>query len=313
MGRTALIHHPVFLEHDSGPAHPECPERLTSILNAIESGPRHDGLVALTPSAAQESDLITVHSAKHIEAVRSWSGAGRPVAITDDTLVSQRTFEAAIHATGAALLAVDEVMTGRVAHAFSIHRPPGHHAEYEQCMGFCYFNHVAVAARHLQQRHGLERVAIIDWDVHHGNGTQHCFEEDPSVYFFSVHEHPLYPGTGLHEERGIGAGQGHTLNIPVPSGHGDADYERIFVDELRPAIDAFRPQFILISAGFDAHERDPLSSIRLSEQGFERMTEIVVELAQQHCQGRLVSLLEGGYDHQATAASAATHLNTLLG
>ncbi len=218
-----------------------------------------------------------------------------------------------MHATGGALLAVDEVMAGRVTSAFCIHRPPGHHAEYEQCMGFCYFNHVAIAARHLQQRHGLERVVIIDWDVHHGNGTQHCFDEDSSVFFFSVHEHPLYPGTGLREERGIGTGQGHTLNVPVPSGYGDADYEQVFVEELRPAIDAFRPEFILISAGFDAHARDPLSSIRLSEKGFERMTEIVVQLAHQHCQGHLVSVLEGGYDHQATAASAATHLDTLLG
>lgn len=313
MGKTALIYHPVFLEHDSGPAHPECPERLVSILNAIESGPSHGGLVALTPSAAQEDDLITVHSSEHVAAVKSWSKAGRPVAITADTMVSPRTFGAAIHATGAALLAVEEVRAGRVDNAFCLHRPPGHHAEYEQCMGFCYFNHVAIAARHLRLQHGLERVAIIDWDVHHGNGTQHCFDEDPSVFFFSVHEHPLYPGTGSAEERGIGGGQGQTLNVPVPSGYGDADYERIFLDQLRPAIDAFRPQFILISAGFDAHERDPLSSIRLSEQGFERMTEVVMQLAEEHCQGHLVSLLEGGYDHQATAASALAHLNTLEG
>jgi len=314
MGRTALIYDPIFLEHDAGPSHPECPERLVAILEAIEAAPQtHSGLVLQTPSMASDQDIVAVHSPQHLASVKSWSQAERAVRINQDSLVSPRTFEAAMLASGGAILAVNEIMAGRLAHAFCVHRPPGHHAEYEQCMGFCYFNHVAIAARYLQRRHGLERIAIIDWDVHHGNGTQHCFESDSSVFFFSVHEHPLYPGTGLGDEQGVGAGHGYTMNVPVPAGYGDRDYERIFVDQLRPAIDSFRPQFILISAGFDAHLRDPLGGMRLSEGGVERMTEIVVQLADEHCEGRLVSLLEGGYDHQATAAAAAIHLDTLLG
>ena len=314
MDRIALLYHPTSLEHNAGPGHPESPRRLESILEAIEAEPHSlEGLVSLTPTAASEESVTTVHSREHVMAVRSLSQAGRPVAITMDTLVSPRTFDAAMLASGSTLLAVDEVMAGNVARAFCAHRPPGHHAERDLCMGFCYFNHVAVAARHLQRRHELERVAIIDWDVHHGNGTQHSFEDDPSVFFFSVHEHPLFPWTGSAAEQGTGAGRGFTQNVPLPAGQGDSDYERVFMEELRPAIDDFRPEFILVSAGFDAHRRDPLGGMRVSERGYERMTETVVQLARDHCDGRLVSVLEGGYDHQATAAAVVVHLQTLMG
>ena len=311
---TALIHHPTFLEHDAGPGHPECPRRLEAILEAVETQRQNlRGLVSLTPSPAPVGAITAVHSPEHVAAVESWSQSGTQVAMTMDTLISPRTFEAAMLAAGGAIHGVDEVMAGRASRAFCAHRPPGHHAEYDQCMGFCYFNHVAIAARHLQREHGLERVAIVDWDVHHGNGTQHAFDEDESVFFFSVHEYPLFPGTGSRAEEGSGAGRGYTKNVPLPAGQDDARYERVFKEELRPAIDAYRPQFILISAGFDAHLRDPLGGMHLTEHGYERLTETVVELARDHCEGRLVSLLEGGYDHQATAASVVVHLQTLMG
>ena len=180
-------------------------------------------------------------------------------------------------------------------------------------MGFCYFNHVAIAARYLQDRHAMRRIAIVDWDVHHGNGTQHIFEDDPSVFYFSIHQHPHYPGTGAASERGRGAGRGTTLNCPVPAGWGDEDYVRVFSSQLRPALEDFAPDFILISAGFDAHLADPLGGMLLTEGGFEALTAQVLQTAADLCSGRLVSILEGGYDLSATAASAAAHLETLIG
>jgi len=239
---------------------------------------------------------------------------GRLVAETPDTVVSPATYRVARLAVGGALAAVDAVMAGRIDNAFCAVRPPGHHAEYEQAMGFCYLNNVAIAARHLQVHHGLERIAIVDWDVHHCNGTQHCFEDDPSVFVFSVHQFApgFFPRTGAREERGVGAGEGRTLNVPLPPGCTDADYQRAIEEQLRPALHEFRPEFVLVSAGFDSHRADPLGGMQLTEAAFGQMTRAVVEMASEHCQGRLVSVLEGGYDLGALAASVEAHMRALL-
>ena len=202
-------------------------------------------------------------------------------------------------------------MSGRARSAFVATRPPGHHAETARAMGFCLFNNVAVAARYLQDEHGIERVAIVDWDVHHGNGTQEIFEADGSVFYFSTHQYPFYPGSGAANETGRGEGRGATLNVPLPPGAGDREYLAIFRDLLRPALDRFRPGAILISAGFDAHRADPLAGMSLPEAGYAGMTGVVREAAEAHCRGRVVSLLEGGYDLQALAASVEAHLRAL--
>jgi acetoin utilization deacetylase AcuC-like enzyme len=214
-------------------------------------------------------------------------------------------------AVGGALQAVDQVVDRRVRNAFVALRPPGHHAERDRAMGFCLFNNVAIAARYAQQQYGLKRVLIVDWDVHHGNGTQHAFEDDPSVLFFSTHQYPFYPGTGRASERGNGPGLGYTVNVPLAAGCGDQEYIEVFEKILYPAAQAFRPDLVLISAGFDAHREDPLAGMLVTEGGYERMTTIVREIAEQCCAGRLVSLLEGGYNLEALARSVERHLRTL--
>jgi acetoin utilization deacetylase AcuC-like enzyme len=314
MARTGLLYDPVFLEHDSGAGHPERPARLKAIMEHLERVGLTAHCVRLTPPEASIEQLTLVHSEDHVDRLASLSRLGRLVPETPDTLVSPATYRAARRAAGAAIGAVDAVMAGRIDNAFCPVRPPGHHAEYDQAMGFCFFNNIAVAARHLQVRHGLERIAIVDWDVHHCNGTQHCFEDDPSVFVFSVHRHSpgFFPGTGARGERGVGPGIGRTLNVPLPPGSTDADYLDAIRDQLQPALAEFRPQFVLISAGFDAHRADPLGGMALTEAAFEGMTAQLVRMAGDHCQGRLVSVLEGGYNLDALAASAGAHLQVLV-
>ena len=315
MARTAFVYHPAFLDHDSGPGHPECPQRLLSILEQLE---RHHLLsrgLCLTPTQASIESIALNHSPEHIKRIARLSTLGRLIPETPDTMVSPTTYQAARLAAGALQQAIDAIMEGRADNGFCAVRPPGHHAEYAQAMGFCYFNNIAIAARYLQERYQIGRVAIIDWDVHHGNGTQHSFEEDPSVFFFSIHQYAsfFFPGTGALNEKGKGPGLGATLNVPVPPGFPEADYLQVFREELRPVMDRFHPGFILVSAGFDAHRDDPLAHLQLTEQGFENITREVVQLAQDHCQGRLVSTPEGGYDFNATAASVEAHLQVLMG
>jgi acetoin utilization deacetylase AcuC-like enzyme len=228
-----------------------------------------------------------------------------------DTYISPDSYQAALLAVGGALLGVDHVMEGGVSSAFVALRPPGHHAEREHAMGFCLFNNVVIAARYAQQYYGLKRVLIVDWDVHHGNGTQHAFEDDPSVLFFSTHQFPFYPGTGRTSERGSGAGLGYTLNIPLAAGCGDGEYQQAFEEVLYPAARAFEPHLVLVSAGFDAHRDDPLASMNVTDDGYARLTTIVRDIAERYCEGRLVSLLEGGYNLDALARSVERHLQIL--
>ena len=310
--RTGFLDHDLFVEHDTGPAHPECPERLRAVRAHLRASGLADELDRREPGPAPMAALEAVHEAEYVRRVAGTAGVGGGLD-DPDTVVSPGSFVAARHAAGAVIEACDRVMQGEWSNAFVAARPPGHHAEAGRAMGFCLFNNVAVAARHLQAAHGLERVAILDWDVHHGNGTQHSFEQDGSVYFASMHQFPHYPGTGAASERGRGAGEGTTLNVPQPEGSGDREWIGALERELLPALADFEPEFLLLSAGFDAHVADPLSGTRLTFDGYRTMSELVVELAAQTCQGRLVSSLEGGYDLDALARSVGVHLEVLSG
>ena len=321
---TALIYDPIFLEHLTPENHPDRPERLKKtieVLHALNWFER-EGLVQLEPRAATEDELASVHEREYIHKVKS---AAHKVAseqttnerktrfFATDTFVSARSYEAAIKAAGAPLTAIDAILQGEIDNAYCLVRPPGHHAVAESAMGFCLFNNVAVAARYAIDKHGLERVMIIDYDVHHGNATQEMFYDDPRVLYFSIHQAPFYPGTGLSDEIGQGAGLGTTINVPLPPTTGYETYEPVFRQVMAPAADRFDPQLILVSAGFDAHWKDPLGGMYLSTAGFANLTGIIIELAQTLCNGRIVFVQEGGYDKLAMAGCVATCINLLLG
>ena len=267
-------------------------------------------IVELRPTPCDPGRLVRVHPESYVAAIEN-ACRRAPARLDPDTAVSTGSWDSALLAAGAVVDACDAVAAGRLSNAFVCARPPGHHAETGRAMGFCLFNNVAVAARFLQAERGLGRIFVVDWDVHHGNGTQQIFEADDSVFYFSTHQYPFYPGTGAREERGRGRGEGFTLNVPLPAGTGDAEYLQVFREVLRPAIDAFKPELILISAGFDAHRDDPLASMEVTEAGFAAMTGIVRAAAEDHCGGRLVSVLEGGYNLDALARSVEAHLREL--
>jgi acetoin utilization deacetylase AcuC-like enzyme len=266
-------------------------------------------LVEIDPLEATEAQLLAVHTPGHLARVKHASSLGG-VLDQGDTPTERRSYATALLSAGAAVTAADAVMTGRVRRAFAAGRPPGHHAEPDEAMGFCLFCNIAVAARHLQHAHGVGRVAIVDFDVHHGNGTQAAFYDDPSVLFISLHQHPrtCYPGTGHPHETGTGDGRGYTLNLPFQPGAGDDEYLATIDGPVTSSLTQFRPDVLLISAGFDAHHDDPLASIHLSEEGFEQMTAKLVGLADDLCDGRVVSVLEGGYNLRALGRSVVRHL-----
>ncbi len=306
MGATGLLSHPRFLDHATGAGHPERPARLRAILTRLDDAGLSAELDVREPAVLDPARLLTVHDASVVARAEAASRAGGGVLDGGDTVVSEASYEAALLAAGAACEAVDHVLAGTWRNAFVACRPPGHHAERDRSMGFCLFNNVALAAEHARAS-GAARVAIVDFDVHHGNGTQHTFEERADVFYASLHQWPWYPGTGAAHERGRGAGLGATLNLPLPAGSGDAAYLRAFEDTLLPALENFAPDLLLVSAGFDAHERDPLSGTRVTTAAYAEMTRLLRGLAG----GRLVSLLEGGYDLAALADSVEAHVGAL--
>jgi acetoin utilization deacetylase AcuC-like enzyme len=294
------------LLHVPPPGHVERPDRLSAILARFASGGLLRDLLRIEAEPAEDDVLARVHTRDHIGRLREVCARGGGMLDEGDTFAVQSSFEAAARAAGGAVRAVDAVLGGAAPSAFCAVRPPGHHAERDRAMGFCLFNTAAVAARHAQEVHGTERVAILDWDVHHGNGTQHIFEDDPTVLYCSLHQYPFYPGTGAASERGTGKGEGATINIPLPAGSGEPEYLRAFGEVVLPALARFRPGLLIISAGFDAHREDPLGGMLLEDASFARFTRMLRETAP------VVSVLEGGYDLGALARSAEHHVRALL-
>ena len=307
---TLLYMHPSSLEHDTGPGHPESIARMRAIMAALEREERKGALAGVErrePPQATRTQLERVHTARYVDAVLRAEPASGHVRLDPDTVMSPGSGEAALRAAGAAVAAVDAVIGGEAANAFCALRPPGHHAEAERAMGFCLFNSVAVGARQALDVHGVASVSIFDFDVHHGNGTQHSFEREPRVQYLSTHQWPLYPGTGARDETGIG----NIVNRPLPAGTGSREWRRVVEADILPAIDAFAPALIMVSAGFDAHRADPLAMLELVEDDYRWVTAQLVELARKHSEGRVVSVLEGGYDLSALSNSALAHLNAL--
>jgi acetoin utilization deacetylase AcuC-like enzyme len=306
---TLYLSHPASLNHLTPPGHPERPDRIRAIETALEKE-RFGALIREQAPMAEMESLLLAHPESHVVALREACPREGLVRIDEDTVMSPGTFEAASRAAGGAVRAVDEVMTGAVANAFVAMRPPGHHAERSRAMGFCFFNNAAIAARHSQRQHGAARVAIFDWDVHHGNGTQDIFWTDPTVLYCSVHEMPLYPGTGAANETGE---HGTILNAPMAPGDGSAVFRDLVERVVLPRMDQFQPDLVIVSAGFDAHWRDPLASINLTEADFGWATGKVMAFADKACGGRVVSVLEGGYDLDGVAKSASAHIDVLMG
>ena len=303
-----LYTHPACLQHDPGPGHPESPARLHAVLAALDRD-RFAALDRIEAPRASIEALERVHDATYVARILA-SAPGEGLArLDEDTLMSPDSAEAALRAAGAVVAAVDAVLTAHAGRAFCAVRPPGHHATADQAMGFCLFNNVAVGAAHALAEHGLERVAIADFDVHHGNGTQDMFAREPRVLFVSSHQSPLYPGSGDAEE----AGAGNLLNAPLPPGTGSAAFRRTWEERLLPRLEAFQPQLLLVSAGFDAHRADPLAQLELVADDYAWLTARLVDVAYSDAGGRIVSTLEGGYDLDALAASAAAHVAALMG
>jgi acetoin utilization deacetylase AcuC-like enzyme len=309
---TGLAADPLCLKHDPGFGHPECPERYEAVMTGLDEAGLTSQLAPIVPRDATRGELRRVHSSHYLDIAEHQIKEGVPELATGDTSVCEASWDVAVRTAGLGVSAVDTVMAGHIENAFCVTRPPGHHATADRGMGFCIFNNIAVAARHAQKAHGIERVLIVDWDVHHGNGTQDIFYGDGSVLFFSTHQWPLYPGTGRRSETGIGAGAGLTINCPLPAGAGRALVLAAMREELEPAADRFRPEMVLISAGFDSRQGDPLGGFLLKDEDFAEMTLLVKGIAARHGEGRVVSVLEGGYGLGILGGAAAAHVGALF-
>ena len=309
MNKTGYISDPFYLKHKNEP-HPENPGRLNAIQKNIESSKYYNNLTLIQPRKATVEDIAKVHGTGYIRSVEDSCRNG--VRNLDaDTVISSDSYQAALLSAGAGLEALDKILEGTVGNAFCAVRPPGHHAEQNKAMGFCLFNNVGVIARYAQDVKNIQKIFIFDWDVHHGNGTQHSFYKDSSIYYSSIHQYPFYPGTGGVDETGTGDGLGSNLNIPMRAYSYDTDYINAIEHKLIPVIQKFNPDLIIISAGFDAHENDPLAQINLSTDCYGKMTQKLMEIANDVCNGRILSMLEGGYDYSALADSVQLHVETL--
>lgn len=309
--KSGFVYHKDYLKHDTGWMHPETGKRLTAIVEHLRRTDLWKHLRRIAPEPIDPQLLTAVHREQYVEFIDRACRDGVVVLDQGDTHVCKDSYKVALRAAGGVACAVDEIMAGGCGQVFCAVRPPGHHAERDAAMGFCLFNNVAVGARYAQQKYGVERVAIVDWDVHHGNGTQHIFYDDATVFYISLHQYPFYPGSGSRDERGIGKGEGYTLNVPMRAGTGEQEYVDAFQEEILPSLDKFQPALLFISAGFDAHKDDPLAQIELTERSFSTLTGLLGEVAAKHSSGGIVSVLEGGYNPQALARSVEEHLRSL--
>jgi len=305
---TLLLHHPIFANHQTSAGHPERPDRYRAVAAVLDQ-PQFDPLVREMAEIANLEATRYVHSNRYVDTLEAARpDAGYVYLDGGDTMMDPTTWEVVLRGVGATVQAVDKVLTGEVQNAFVACRPPGHHAETERAMGFCLFNNISIGARHAQIKHGLSRVAIVDFDVHHGNGTQEIFYSDPSVLYASTHQMPLFPGTGEADETGVG----NIFNSPLSAGDGGSELREAFEDRILPALNVFQPELIIVSAGFDAHERDPLGSLNMTADDFAWVTRALMDSAETHCDGRLVAVLEGGYDLKGLADSVSAHVGELM-
>lgn len=314
MKRTGFLYDQRYLLHDTGPYHPECAERLQAIFQGIKDAQLLPHLTQIAASMPDMKWIEAIHSSEYIQRFEELSLTGRRFLDCEDNQMCPYTWETAKLAVGGILEAARMIMAGEIDNAFCAVRPPGHHAEVGEAMGFCYFNNVAIAARYLQQEWGLQRIGIVDFDVHHGNGTQHIFENDASVFYYSIHQHPSfsYPGTGREFEHGTGQGTGFTCNTPVLPGQGNEAYQRSIQKDLVPALTTFRPQIIIVSTGFDAHKDDDMADMKVTNEGFAWIMQTIVDMAESYAEGRLLSVLEGGYALDRLPDLAADHVRRLL-
>jgi acetoin utilization deacetylase AcuC-like enzyme len=311
---TGFVYDESYLRHRPGESHPERPARLEAIVQRLNQTGLIKELTPIIPYKAPLAWVEKLHDPDYIKKFQAACARGASIFMVPDCGICPESYEVALLAVGGVFAAVEQVMDGAVANAFCAVRPPGHHAERARALGFCFFNNIALGAAYLLERYGLERVAIIDWDVHHGNGTQRLFEDDPRVFYLSLHEDPqfCYPGTGFRREQGRGPGQGFTLNLPLPMRSGDEEYLKALTEEGLPRLKRFDPQFVLLSAGFDAHEDDPLAHQEVTRQGYQVMGRLLLQLARDHAQGRFITVLEGGYNLAVLADCVEDHVRQLL-
>jgi len=308
---TLFIYDDMYLQHDTGQGHPENAKRLLNTREYLRTTKIMEQVLQESPRAASTEEINLVHPQSYVQSVKQIAEGGGGW-LDDDTAVSGASYQAAIYAAGAVLKAADSIMEEKEKNAFCLIRPPGHHATPERGMGFCLFNNAAIAAKYLQTHYHLKKILIVDWDVHHGNGTQDTFYEDPTVMYFSMHRYPFYPGTGQREENGKGEGRGFNINIPLPANTDNKEYKKIFSEVIEEQAELFAPEFIIISAGFDAYKKDPIGGLNLEIEDFGILTEIVLKAAQNHCNGKLISCLEGGYNLQDLPLCISAHVKGLL-